>query len=365
MTVCIISNINDEHAIYVELALIKKGEDVINWHWADFPSISRCSVEFSSSGEMKLPFLNQASENISLWIHRGVSPVVPANAHPADVDFIKIESHEMLRGILNEIASKSFCVNPIDSVQKLRSKINQLSLAVKCGLSIPPSLFSNDPKEIRRFFNDYDGEIIAKHSAQMFWESSETNSIHMIYTNKINSNHLSNEMRISMCPSIYQKEVTKSFELRIVFFGKNIFTIKIDSQAAKESIDWRKDYQECPPCTIFELPVCELRKIKLFISESKLLYGSIDCIVDKKGDYIFLEVNETGQFLWIEHLLPDLPLLDCFADFLINRSADFEYKPGNNIVKISEFNNHLSHEAINSRMIGHIEREHPGKIIES
>lgn len=51
-----------------------------------------------------------------------------------------------------------------------------------------------------------------------------------------------------------------------------------------------------------------------------LLFGCIDLMVTPDDDYVFLEVNEMGQFLWIERANPDIRMLDTFCDFLI-RSA--------------------------------------------
>jgi glutathione synthase/RimK-type ligase-like ATP-grasp enzyme len=364
MTVCIVSNVNDAHAILVEQALQKKGEKVVNWYWADFPTVDRLSAKVSADGKLDLPFLNGDLGNASVWVHRGLQPIVPQYIHPADVDFVKNESLELLTGILMEFSSRTFCVNPISAIRKTRPKICQLMLAAKCGLKIPPSLYSNDPVAVRTFFNDNAGEIVVKHASQMHWESSENNKKFMTYTSKIFSHQISNDNQLSSCPSIFQKHVKKDFEIRVVFFGKTIFAIKIDSQSGLESIDWRKDYNSAPPCSIFELPQRELSKIVAFIEGSGLLYGSIDLVVDKYGEYIFLEVNESGQFLWIEHLLPDLPLLDCFSEFLIQRDPCFKYRQGVNSVMCREFGEHVSRDAIEVRTAGHIKPENYARISE-
>jgi glutathione synthase/RimK-type ligase-like ATP-grasp enzyme len=364
MTVCIISNVDDSHAICVEQALIRKGVKVTNWHWGDFPGVSRLSVEFSNYGSINVPVLEGPLKETSLWIHRGLSAIAPASLHPADVGFVKNESHVMLNGILAKFSNESFCVNPREPVRRLESKITQLELATKCGLIVPPSLFSNDPDAIRRFFAQHEGNIVVKHASQMRWESAESKRAHFTFTSRINADHLNNDEQLSACPSIFQKEIEKAFELRIVFIGNNIFAIKIDSQKSKESVDWRKDYKGYPPCTTFELPTSELVKIKSFIYGCGLRYGSIDMIVDQKGTYHFLEVNETGQFLWIEDLLPEVPLLDCFAEFLAHRDPSFLYRPGSNIVRCADFDADLLPDAKKLRKVGHVERKDASLIVE-
>jgi glutathione synthase/RimK-type ligase-like ATP-grasp enzyme len=364
MTVCIISNVDDPHAICVEQALIRKGVQVVNWHWGDFPGVSRLSIEFSASGTIKVPILEGPLKETSLWVHRGLRAIAPASLHPADVAFVHNESHVMLNGMLAKFSRESFCVNPRESVRKLESKINQLELATTCGFIVPPSLFSNDPGAIRRFFAQYNGNIVVKHSSQMRWESPKDRRVHLTFTSRINADHIANDEQLSACPSIFQKEIAKAFELRIVFIGNNIFAIKIDSQKSKESVDWRQDFKGYPPCSTYELPLSELKKIKKFIHASGLRYGSIDVIVDRDGIFHFLEVNETGQFLWIEDILPEVLLLDCFAEFLARRDPDFEYRPDRNIVRCGDFDSDISPDALNMRRMGHVERKNSSTIIE-
>src|SRR6267378_1479094 len=50
-----------------------------------------------------------------------------------------------------------------------------------------------------------------------------------------------------------------------------------------------------------------------------LAFGCIDLIVTPEGEHIFLEVNEMGQFLWVEQDEPRSELLRCFATLLLNQ----------------------------------------------
>ena len=41
-----------------------------------------------------------------------------------------------------------------------------------------------------------------------------------------------------------------------------------------------------------------------------------DFVVDPDGNYWFLELNQQGQFLWIEEALPSMRMLELFVDFV-------------------------------------------------
>lgn len=60
-----------------------------------------------------------------------------------------------------------------------------------------------------------------------------------------------------------------------------------------------------------------------------LVFGTLDFIVNENDEYIFLEVNEQGQFLWIEDLNPDLKMLDVFIHFLVDASKPYKWDPKN------------------------------------
>jgi hypothetical protein len=350
--------VDDVHAIAVESALKKKGENVISWHWWDFPSVDKYSFNFDGAGNFRNSITEAITDDVSIWIHRGLAPVPSAEVHPADAEFVVQESRLMLHGMLNEIAKNAFCVNPPQAVSNLYSKINELTLAVKCQLNIPPTLFSNDPSAIRKFFDRHE-DIVMKHSNQTLWQSAD-GSLSFPYTAKVTSEHLVNDQQLRACPTIFQKLIEKAFELRIVFIGETIFAVKIDSQKSQKSLDWRKDYDSLPPCSPFNLPERELQKIKTFVSASGLMYGSIDIVVTKNGDYVFLEVNETGQFLWIEYLLPTVPLLDCFANFLISRNPRYQYKKESCEVRYADIFSECTDAALEQRKKGHMVRPNYG-----
>ena len=352
MTIIILSKIDDAHAVCVEAALLQKGAKVIFWSWADFPSNLKFNVEISQFN-FNITGFSENIDNTTLWVHRDLNPVVSEMVHPADRNFVLNESLQLLNGMLFKIAENAFCVNPLPSRLYMNSKITQLSLAVKCGLSIPSTIYSNDPDEIIRFFKQHGEKIIVKYSSPMSWEAAD-GSISTPYTARISEMHLSNRSQLAACPSIFQEEIEKQYELRIVFFGATIFAIKIPSQDDENKVDWRMNFQNSPPCEVFTLPTTEEYRIRSFIAASGLLYGSIDMIVLKSNKYVFLEVNETGQFLWIEDLLPQLPLLDCFTDFLIERNKEFRYEPGCGVLQCRNFDHLITFDALEKRRSGHI-----------
>jgi glutathione synthase/RimK-type ligase-like ATP-grasp enzyme len=64
-----------------------------------------------------------------------------------------------------------------------------------------------------------------------------------------------------------------------------------------------------------ELPKAIQRKLLCFMKRAGLQYGAIDLIETPGGDFVFLEVNPSGQWEWIV-VLAGLPIPQAVADML-------------------------------------------------
>ena len=76
----------------------------------------------------------------------------------SDSAFLSITLKNYWNSVLSSVRLLSFdclIVNDPHSFMDANSKITQLSLAKRVGLSIPHTIFSNNPDEIRCFFDQY------------------------------------------------------------------------------------------------------------------------------------------------------------------------------------------------------------------
>jgi hypothetical protein len=53
-----------------------------------------------------------------------------------------------------------------------------------------------------------------------------------------------------------------------------------------------------------------------FAAAAGVCTGSLDLAVDRNGEWWFLEINEQGQFLWLDDFCPQAQLLEKFCAFL-------------------------------------------------
>lgn len=332
MRVLIATEPDDIHAALVKLALEKKGVDCELFFSADMPTRQKNSIFISDkevawrSIDSRFRVWRYDDDFDSIWWRRPRRPYLPDSVHEEDLAFVRKENaiyHDSLPYLFHD---KAWWVNPIASHPKSRSKIVQLKVAQQCGFKLPKTLISNDPEEIKAFiqFNDKQG-VIYKPFAPQFW--SEKNGVKILYTNKITQEDLPSDALLQTLPGIYQVYVKKKYELRVTCFGSHISAVKIDSQQhSAGQMDWRAIPDSELLLSEMELPQPIKDKIILFMIKLGLVFGCFDFIVTPDDEVVFLEVNEQGQFLWVEERLPSLCYLDMFSEFVVNKNFYFSWK---------------------------------------
>lgn len=183
------------------------------------------------------------------------------------------------------------------------SKMLQLSVAHSLGMSIPDTVFANEKEPIVSLAERYEDLSLKPISGSSVFINGEQE--YVFYSQKARSADLIQqpEEAFTQTVSFVQNYVEKAYELRVTVINQDIIACKIDSQIQdddKGKIDWRQGYDYNLKHEIVELP----ERINLFcldfLKKMKLNFGCFDFIVTPEGEYVFLECNPNGQWLWIE-----------------------------------------------------------------
>ncbi|MDP3268891.1 MAG: hypothetical protein Q8M40_07560 [Legionella sp.] len=358
MNVLIVTEPDDIHAVLVKLALEAKEVNCDLLFSADMPSKQKNSISISNDNfswrtkNSMLDSISNYDKNLdAIWWRRARKPHVPQTLHKDDIMFVRKENtiyHDSIPYILD---NKAWWVNPVSSHQKTRSKIIQLQIAQQCGFKLPVTLISNSPEEIRDFIST-NINVIYKPFGPQFW--SESDGVKVIYTNKISLDDLPSDSMLQMVPGIYQQYIEKKYELRVTCFGSTISAVKIDSQIHSSGItDWRKIPGHQLPLAEIELPKVIKDKIIQFMKKIGVVFGCFDFIVTPEEEIIFLEINEQGQFLWVEQFLPDLYYLDMFSEFLISKNFDFTWSKESKSISANDLDQ-KAFEIVKENMAKHV-----------
>lgn len=192
----------------------------------------------------------------------------------------------------------------------------QLQTASRAGLQIPGTLITNDRKAAQEFIKHCRGRVIMKTCGNSAI-SSESGEPLGVFTNLVSREDLDQfGDDLKYAPVIFQNYVSKRLELRITVVGRKIFSCAIHSQDSPVTkIDWRHYDLEKVKHEPYQLPEDVSAKLLRCMKIWGLQFGAIDMILTPDGEYIFLEINPSGQWGWIEGLT-GMPISRAIAEFL-------------------------------------------------
>lgn len=235
-----------------------------------------------------------------VWHRRARMRFTPLSLRktPSIYSYLKKEEEILVKSIEN-ILNKE--IDYIGSFQKEDEnyKIDYLLLAKKVNLKIPDTLITTSKEKLHSFFKKH-ASIITKDLRYPIRISNENFKITSGGTTIITEKMLS-EMKSNFAASLFQERIHKQYEIRIFFFKEKLYPMAILSQNdEKTSLDYR-NYNNLKPNR--NVPVLLPKKVEgkiiNFIELSELSTGSIDLILSKNNEYIFLEVNPQGQLDWV------------------------------------------------------------------
>lgn len=337
-SVLITAYIDDIHAATVAEALEELGHTAILFNTSNIPERTRLSVH---AGGMRSGCDVEIGPNMSLsgvdvsWFRRIGPPVVPESVGEADRLVAVRECNAFIAGIMALVSDGAFAVNHYHSAIVAESKIYQLKIAQRVGFRVPRTLFANDPTSIRHFLS-HENASIYKPFVPAAWDVD--GRIIASLTVPLTAADLPSDNVLALSPGIFQERISKKYELRVMCMGNTIVAVRLNSQGNKKSVeDWRGVPSSMLSPEIIDLPDDIVDKCRLFMRALNLMFGCIDLIVDEQDDIVFLEINQMGQFLWLESANPEIRMLDKFVNFLLSSDPLYDNKSGSFGLSYSEF----------------------------
>jgi hypothetical protein len=322
----------DPHVDYIIPEIEKKGFSVFRLNSDEIPH--SISVEFSCDKNKTSFTINHisgrsfsTSDVHAVWWRKPSQFSFLGDLSSEELKFATIEWNKLIDGIF--IPLECVWVNRPFDVHMANSKIEQLIRAKKFGFSIPKTCITNNPNAVKNFSQLNRFTIFKPLSSPDLGQAGITGSDNlsgspkkykMTQTTLIQDLQLQEISKIELAPGIFQEYVEKKLEIRVTVIGKKVFAASIDSQSSEETrIDWRNPSHNANiRWKKFDLPVEIEEKCLMFSESYGLNFSTMDIILDKTGDYVFLENNPNGQFLFMEIDDPSLKMRDAMAEILTN-----------------------------------------------
>lgn len=336
--VLIVTEEFDPHADIIVERLTARGRTPVRLHTSDIPTRAGFSWKLESDHVEGCFSIDGRCENVPLeaissvlW-RRPDRYAVPPQLSSREARFALEEIKHAMNGLWASLNCR--WVNRPDLNSQATWKPAQLKRAKEFGFNVPRTIISTRPEDALEFFDSCRGRVLCKvlsdpflaqsrirpsdknHSPSPDTGSDVERPLLMLARLIDRATLLENLACIRNSPCVLQEYIEKQFELRVTIIGHSVFTAHLDSQSnAGTSIDWRH-YDVKMPVKEGSLPVDVERRCVRFMESYGLAFSTMDLIVTRTGDYIFLENNPNGQWMWVEDRVPELKMVDAMCDLL-------------------------------------------------
>jgi len=302
MSVLLVSNSLDVHADAVEQELSRRSIACLRLDTDRFDT-DRITISFGYESRISIKGHSLFLEEIESVLYRrpGILETGVSNAHQRK--FAESELNELLRQIYFCLGHARW-VSDYMALEKARRKLPQLKIAKECGLAVPLTLATNSPEAVRRFCTECNGQVVYKTLHAPVIQPYDDPELWSVPTSLLDMGHMAKIDLIRHTGGIFQKFIEKAYELRVTVIGEDVFAAKIDSQKDPVArVDWRDAVARgLIEVTAYTLPEVVANQCRLILRRYGLLFGAIDLIRTPDGEYVFLEINCNGQWLWVEDL---------------------------------------------------------------
>jgi glutathione synthase/RimK-type ligase-like ATP-grasp enzyme len=312
MAVLIIAPQRDEHAVAVKSHLERMGNEADVLDTSLFPEAARLAMRYQCCNNQRSLRLEVQGRVLelerygSVWWRRPQMPRLSEQmlrqSHRA---FAANEINEAMTGLWQTMDA-AWINDPARDLIAGR-KAYQLKVAQQVGLRIPATLMTNDPVEARRF-------VDARGYREIVYKSFSSTEEEWRETRLLREDELYLLDHVQHAPVIFQHYVEARYDLRITAVGEQLFPAAIHSQETEYKVDSRIDIGSAKVEGV-EIPDEVEEKLVELKRRLGLVFGAIDMRLTPSGDYVFLEINPAGQFMYIE-AATGLPIAKAMAEEL-------------------------------------------------
>lgn len=175
-------------------------------------------------------------------------------------------------------------------------KINQLIHAEECGLITPEWILTNNEKEARSFLHKYNWKCIIKPVNCGYFINND--KVYHVYTNETSAENL-NLSIISNCPTYFQTKIAKQYDVRSVYLNGKTIYIGIYGGP----LDVRRNEMKGVQYKLVKPPEQVDSSYKRLMLREELNFCTSDFIVTSENQWVFLENNPNGQWVWMDEYL--------------------------------------------------------------
>lgn len=266
----------------------------------DFPFSRSLAIGYGEGVNSEIFFDGELLPTPSaIWYRRFRAPSKPQAMDEGVYEFCIRENRAALLGGIVGLSGR-WMSHP-SAVWLAEYKPYQLAIAKELGLQTPKTIISNNIEIIKSNIASF-GRVVVKpvRDGHVLVDGVDRS----IFTTELVREQFEELSGVDICPVIFQELIPKKHDVRVTIVGEQLFAVAIDSQSDPSAmIDWRHTVNPDLPHRIITLPDQIQSLLRKMMLRLNLNYAAIDLIETPEGDFIFLEVNPNGQWLWLDDIL--------------------------------------------------------------
>lgn len=297
--VLVLTSVDDPTADAVITELARRDVRVARMDTGDFPTALRLSATMAGDrwvGELTTDDVSIDLADVqSVYFRRPTRFRLPDGMSEADQVFAAVEARHGFGGLLSSL--DVLWVNQPIRQSAAEYKPLQLATAAACGLRVPATLITNRAHEVVSFAAEIEGPVVCKQLSSLVL--SEDGEMRTTYTTIIDPAAI-DPASFAATAHLIQQFVPKAYEARVTVVGRAPMAVAIRSESEAGRIDWRSDYDALAYQRV-DVPEGVTRRLGTFLDELGLSYGAFDFVITPDDEWVMLECNPAGQWLWLEH----------------------------------------------------------------
>jgi ATP-grasp ribosomal peptide maturase len=196
-------------------------------------------------------------------------------------------------------------VNDVFATARAEYKPLQLKVAADLGMTVPPTVITNDVAAVAAFEAEY-GPLVYKTFRGV--PPAEGNA-GVVWTQRVSAAEIDD--RLAVTAHMFQSEVPKVADARITIVADQVFAWRIT--APGEDLDWRAGDWDDLDYSPLVLPDELAKRLRRYLDRFGLAFGCFDLAITESEELVWLECNPNGQW----GFLPDADrIADAFAALL-------------------------------------------------
>ena len=319
----ILAESEDVHAHYVSWALKASGREttLINSSHDNCPTLTALYLDNACDGFSRADWTNAEAA----WCRRLPQRSLLDKNLGDDEAFTVAEDRIFTKWFIemqHESCASMRWINSPAAFRLPENKFIQLKTARSVGLSVPRTLITADPERFRAFLRN-EGTVVAKPLSGYSWEHDTDVSLTFASTLDGKRAATLSDDDIANCVTIYQQCIDKVADVRIVVMGADSFAYKV-TQDGEQDFDFRLGFykKDHLKYQAIRIPTPIKQKMGVLMNSLRINFASADFVLQADGEWIFLDLNPNGQWLFVEESYPEARLGQNFCSFFTKGRVD-------------------------------------------